>query len=126
LWNATGEELTLWTGRKGFKKKFIKGFDEKYQETLAVRKPLFASEREWINSVRDLYVFVLQKQQYFRRSGDNIAIVQTDMRNQFNEKIDHANELHQKYQASKKLYDEKEKERLGKLGLSVHDLGSAE
>jgi hypothetical protein len=57
-----------------YKKKFIKGFDEKYQEILAVRRPLFVSEKEWINSVRDLYVFVLNKQQYFRRSGDDIVI----------------------------------------------------
>jgi hypothetical protein len=109
-----------------YKRAFMKGFDEKYQESIAVRRPVVASEKEWMNSLRDLYVFVSNKRPYFRRSGDKIAIVQTETLDQFNEKIGHANELRQKYLDSKKLFDEKEKEGLEKLGLSAHDLGRAE
>jgi hypothetical protein len=109
-----------------YKRAFMKGFDEKYQESIAVRRPVVASEKEWMNSLRDLYVFVSNKRPYFSRSGDNIAIVQTETLDQFNEKIGHANELRQKYLDSKKVFDEKEKEGLGKLGLSAHDLGRAE
>jgi hypothetical protein len=107
-----------------YKKKFLKGFDEAVQKKLAVRRPLVDSEKKWLNSVRDIYIFVLDNQQYFRRSGDDITIANTRIRDEFNERIGHANELNQKYQASKSLYEQNENEGLSKIGLSAHDFGT--
>ena len=56
----------------------------------------------------------------------SIVISQTNALNEFNEKIGHANELNQRYQAAKKLDDEKGGAELGELGLSAHDFGRAE
>jgi hypothetical protein len=110
---------------EGYKRDFIKGFDEAHQKRLTFRRPLVASEKEWLNSVRDLYIFVLDKQQYFRSAGDSVVIANTKIRDEFNEKIEHANELNQKYRASKKLYEQNDSEGLNKLGLSAHDFGTA-
>ena len=106
------------------KKKFLKGFDEAYQKQLAVRRSSVNSEKEWLTSVRDLYIFVLDNQQYFRRSGDTVAIANTTILDQFNKRIGQANELNEKYQASKKLYEQKQNDGLNKLGLSTHDFGT--
>ena len=107
-----------------YKRKFLQGFDEAYQKKLALRTPMLNSEVAWLNCVRDLYLFVLDNQQYFRRSGDNVAIVNTGVRNEFNAKIREANKLLQQYQTSKKLYEQSENESLNKLGVSAHDFGT--
>jgi hypothetical protein len=108
-----------------YKKEFLVGFDEAHQKKLALQSALVDSEKEWLNSVRDVYIFVLDNQQYFSRSGDNVAIGNSRIREEFNEKIRHANELSQKYQESKKVYDQYEVEGLSKLGVSARDFGTA-
>jgi hypothetical protein len=107
------------------KKKFLKEFDEAYQKQLDVRRPAVKTEKEWLTSVRDLYIFVLDNERYFRRSGDAVVIANTTILDQFNERIGHANELNQKYLASKKLLEQNQNQGLSKLGLSAHDFGTA-
>lgn len=106
-----------------YKKNFLTGFDDKYQQALITRRPVVASAKEWRGSVRDLYMFVLNNQQYFHRYGGNVRIARSDVLKEFNQKIEHINDLTQKHQAAKKLFKEKGDEDLGKLGLSAHDLG---
>jgi len=79
-----------------------------------------------LNSVRDLYLFVLDKQRYFRRSGDSVVIVNDKILDEFNQRIGRINELNQKYQSSKNLYKQTENEGLSKLGLSAYDVGTTD
>jgi hypothetical protein len=108
---------------EGEKKEFIKGFSEKYRKTLRDRVPLLTTEKEWLSSVRDLYTFVLDNQRYFRPSGSTVIIPNSEVREAFNSKIDHANGLRKEYQESMTAFEQKEKENSAAIGVSLHDFG---
>ena len=102
---------------------FIKGIEAKYQEVRPLRTSLLNSEKEWANSVRDLYTFAIENHRYFRSSGNNVQITDDTVLNDFNEKVEHANELNANYQSQMKAFGQRQKESATKLGLSVHDFG---
>jgi len=112
-----------WT--EAYKREFLKGVDAGNQKQQAFRRPLVSAEREWMTSVRDLYIFVLDNEQHFRRSGDSVVIVNTPVLDQFNRMIGQANELSKKYQAAQKTFEQDQDKRLSKLGVSTKDFGIA-
>jgi zinc-ribbon domain len=58
----------------GEKKSFIKGFEDKFQESTAKRVPLVTSEKEWFTSLRGLYIYALDNRRYFRAAGAEVRI----------------------------------------------------
>ena len=50
---------------ESYRKKFVTGFEEQFKKTIANRRPMVDSAKAWLNSIRDLYLFVLDNQGYF-------------------------------------------------------------
>jgi hypothetical protein len=113
-----------WSARE--KTKFKEGFEEGYNKQALSRSPGISAEKEWFTSLRDLYTFVRDNHQYFRRSGETVLVTDGNVLEGFNERIRHANQLRENYQRLMKEFDAKQKQNYSALGLSTHDIGLAE
>jgi hypothetical protein len=105
------------------KKSFIDGFDEKFQESKAKRVPVVSTEKEWFTSLRDLYVYALDNHRYFQAAGANVRISNPAALAEFNKRVEHANQLREKFQAAKKEFDQAQRTDLSQSGVSGSDLG---
>jgi hypothetical protein len=106
-----------------YKRKFLVGFEKGREKKRALQKPMLDAEKNWLNCIRGLYILVLVNQQYFHRSGENITISNAEVRKEFNQQIDRANELSQQYTEAKRIYQQSESEGLNKLGVTAQEFG---
>jgi hypothetical protein len=111
---------------ESYRKKFVTGFEEQFKKTIANRRPKVDSAKAWLNSIRDLYLFVLDNQGYFYVGGNQVRVSDPKVLAEFNEKLRQSNKLESEFEAASKLFNEQQKAHSSEFGVSPSDFGLAQ
>ncbi len=71
----------------------------------------------------DLYYFALRNHRYFSAGKQQVIVISPEVLDQFNEKIDHTNQLREQFQTASKIFEQNQESFFADLGVSAHDFG---
>ena len=106
------------------KRNFLKGMQESLTEADANRAAEFRLEQSWIDASVDLYTYVLDNFPAFAVRDNRLVVKDENTLQAFNQKLEHAVQLHRQVLQSVAAFDGQQAEKLGKYGLTPAELGA--
>jgi hypothetical protein len=103
------------------KKAFIEGFDTGAGRVVALREPMVATEKDWVDAANDLYQYAMDNASSIEVQNGRVAINDADIRDTFNQKMHTAEEKYSTMQSSKQSYDQQIAQMTRQSGLSQED-----
>lgn len=104
------------------KKAFLNGFDTGAGRVVALREPMVALEKDWVDAASDLYQYAMDNASAVQVQNGHIAINDADIRATFNQKLHAAEDEYRAMQSSKQSYDQQIAQMTSQTGLSKEDL----
>jgi len=111
---------------EGFKREFLMGMRQPLEAVNQRRQTVFRAGLQWIHASSDLYEFAHQNLPGISVRGQDIIIRDSKTREAFNQKMNQAEELRQKFLAANEEFERQNKASIGEYGLTPADLGKTE
>lgn len=103
------------------KKAFTEGFDTGAGRVVALREPMVATEKDWVDAANDLYQYAMDNASSIEVHDGRIGINDADIRDTFNQKMHAAEDKYRTMQSSKQSYDQQIAQMTSQTGLSQED-----
>lgn len=103
------------------KKAFLDGFDTGAGRVVALREPMVATEKDWVDAASDLYQYAMDNAASIQVQNGHVAINDADIRDTFNQKLNAAEAKYRAMQTSKQSYDQQIAQITSQTGLSRED-----
>jgi hypothetical protein len=113
-------EATSWSDSQ--KKAFLDGFDTGAGKVIALRDPMVAAEKEWVEAVNDLYQYGLDNASGIEVQNGRVQINDSDIRDSFNQKMHAAQDKYRTMQIMKQSYDQQIAQMMSQTGLNQEDV----